>query len=230
MAIAAAVLILIGLAVFMQVYQVKLSVPAGEHLSINLPDNSKVRLNAQSELTYKPLIWKFSRKIRFEGEAYFEVKPGKKFSVISAKGTTMVMGTSFNILSRGSNYLVTCITGKVKVVENRLKNEIILNPKEKAELNPDGTFNVQSNINVNQIISWLENNFGFTSVPLRRVFEEIERQYGIVIKYYSPNEYTYTGTFNRGSSLETTLEIVCRPFNLQFARKSEKVYEITEKN
>jgi len=116
------------------------------------------------------------------------------------------------------------------VVENRLKNEIILNPKEKAELNPDGTFNVQSNVNVNQTISWLENHFGFTSVSLRRVFEEIERQYGIVIKYYSPNEYTYTGTFNRGSSLETTLEIVCRPFNLQFVRKSEKVYEITEKN
>ncbi len=99
MAIAAAVLILIGLAVFMQVYQVKLSVPAGKHLSLNLPDNSKVRLNAQSELTYKPLIWKFSRKIKFEGEAYFEVKHGKKFSVISAKGTTMVMGTSINILS-----------------------------------------------------------------------------------------------------------------------------------
>lgn len=228
-AVAAVALILIGLAVFMQLYTVTINVPAGKHLSINLPDKSKVRLNSMSQMTYKPLVWKFSRKINFEGEAFFEVKAGKKFMVISAKGTTLVMGTSFNIFSRGSDYLVTCVTGKVKVIENQLKNEIILNPREKAELKPDGTFDVQSGINVEQSISWLEKRFSYTSAPLQLVFDEIGRQYGIVINYFGGNEYRYTGTFSRSSSLETTLNVVCKPFNLQFARKSENVYVVTEK-
>jgi ferric-dicitrate binding protein FerR (iron transport regulator) len=227
-AVAAAVLILTGLAVFMQLYTIHVNVPAGKHLSISMPDNSKVRINAQSDLSYKPLTWRFSRKIKFEGEAYFEVKPGKKFEVISAKGTTMVMGTSFNVFSRGSNYLVTCVTGKVKVIENQLKNEIILNPKEKAELKPDGTFDIQSGINISQTISWLENRFSFTSVPLRQVFEEIGRQYDIVISYQAGIDYGYTGTFNRSSSVETTLNVVCKPFNLQFTRQSKNKYVVSE--
>ncbi len=228
MAVAAAALILIGLAVFMQLYTVKVSVPAGKHLSINLPDKSNVRLNAQTELSYKPLIWKFSRKMKFEGEAYFDVKPGKKFMVVSAKGTTMVMGTSFNIFSRGANYHVTCVTGKVRVIENQSKNDIILNSHEKAELKPDGTFNLQSGVNIEHTISWLDNRFSFTAVPLRQVFEEIERQYGIVISCHTDNEYSYTGTFNRSSSVETTLNVVCKPFNLQFTRKTENIYVVTE--
>ena len=32
---------------------------------------------------------------------------------------TVVLGTSFNIYSRNTNYQVTCVTGKVRVIENQ---------------------------------------------------------------------------------------------------------------
>ncbi len=116
---AAAVALLVGISVLMQVYTKTITIPAGQHSHILLRIMSHVRLNAQTTLSYKPLLWKFSRKVSLEGEAYFEVQKGKKFEVISTNGKTVVLGTSFNIYSRNNNYQVTCVTGKVRVTRNQ---------------------------------------------------------------------------------------------------------------
>ena len=79
----------------------------GSHLAVTLPDGSKVNLNADSRLTYKPYQWIISRNVELEGEAFFEVKQGKRFSVKSNQNKVNVLGTSFNIFSRPGNYRVT---------------------------------------------------------------------------------------------------------------------------
>lgn len=227
LAMAAAFALLVGIPILMQVYTKSLTVPSGQHSDILLPDQSRVRLNAQTTVTYKPLKWKFSRHVRLEGEAFFEVEPGKKFEVISVNGKTVVMGTSFNIYSRNNLYQVTCVTGKVRVTESKGKAEVIILQGQKAALNPLGSLEVQSGVNANQILSWLENKLSFTSVPLKQVFEEIGRQYGIIILIPENLENMYTGTFNRQTSIEQTLNLVCKPFDLKFSRNSKDEYIIT---
>lgn len=227
LAMAAVFTLLIGISVFMQLYTKTINIPAVQHHNIYLPDNSLVHLNAQSVLSYKPLLWKFSRHVRFEGEAYFEVQQGKKFEVISSNGKTIVLGTSFNIYSRNNEYQVTCISGNVKVLERIGKKEVLLHPGQKAELSPGGIFEVKSNVNTDQTLSWLANRFSFTSEPLSKVFEEIARQYGIKISIPGDINNTYTGTFMRSTSVEHVLNLVCRPFNLEFTRKSEDEYIIS---
>ncbi len=37
-------------------------------------------------------------------------------------------------------------------------------------------------------------------------------------------ENTYTGTFRRNTSIEQALNLVCKPFNLKFSRKSKDEY------
>ena len=76
----------------------------------------------------------FSRKVSLEGEAFFEVNPGKKFEVVSKFGKTIVLGTSFNIYSRNSSYQVTCMTGKVKVIENTGRNEVSSAPRANSSI------------------------------------------------------------------------------------------------
>ncbi len=230
MAIAAAFTLLVGLTVAMQFYKKTIEVPAGQHSSILLPDNSKVRLNAQSILTYKPLLWIFSRKVSLEGEAFFEVNPGKKFEVTSTYGKTAVLGTSFNIYSRKNSYQVTCVTGKVRVTESRGDNEVVILPGQRALLNPTGDLDVQTGINTEQTILWLENKLSFTSVHLQLVFEEIGRQYDVVIQIPGDIENIYTGTFMRNSSVEQALDMVCKPFNLKFSQQSQDEYIITRNN
>jgi len=224
---AATLAILVGMTILMQLYTKTFTVPAGQHGSIMLPDHSHVRLNAQTTITYKPILWVFSRKVSLEGEAFFEVIPGKKFAVTSKSAKTVVMGTSFNIYSRNGNYQVTCVSGKVKVIENQGKNEVVILQGQNAALNQQGILNIQTGISIEQTISWLEYKLSFTSVPLQQVFEEIERQYGIVIQIPGDLTNTYTGTFKRSSSVEQTLNLICKPFNLKFSQQSKNEYIIT---
>jgi len=95
LALAATLLLLVGLAMVLRFYSAKIQTPAGEHLVFVLPDGSEVNLNASSSITYHPWWYRFSREINFEGEAFFTVKKGRPFSVNSKTGTTEVLGDEF---------------------------------------------------------------------------------------------------------------------------------------
>jgi transmembrane sensor len=230
MAAAAVIALLIGITAFMQFYTRKIRIPAGQHSSIYLPDNSKVTLNAQSVLSYKPLSWWYSRSVKLEGEAYFEVQKGKKFVVTSDFGKTFVLGTSFNIYSRSDNYQVTCISGIVKVMDRAGRKEVILDAGQKAALNPAGIMEVHTEIDTEQTLSWTINLFSFTSVPAKHVFEEIARQYDITISVPEYIDKIYTGAFKKSTSPGDVLNLVCRPLNLTYIRKSQNEYVISGKN
>ena len=229
LAIAAAIALFVGLGLFMQLYTKTMGMPAGEHGFVFLSDDSKIHLNAQTSITYKPLLYflNFSRKVRFEGEAYFEVEPGKKFEVVSDKGKTAVLGTSFNIYSRNNDYEVTCVTGKVMVTETQNNKTIILNPGQQAALNSNGLLDVYSGVNTEQTISWLRNVLNFTSMPLPKVFEEVGRQYGVEIHFPGDLDNIYTGTFQKSTNVETVLNLICKPFNLKYTRTSNDEYIIS---
>ena len=68
--------------------------------------------------------------------------------------------------------------------------------------------------------------FSFKARPLRLVFDEIERQYGVDIVLQGEGNYLYTGYFSRNKPVEEVLELVCKPFGLTFARNSEKSFEV----
>jgi ferric-dicitrate binding protein FerR (iron transport regulator) len=119
------------------------------------------------------------------------------------------------------------VTGKVRVTESKGNTEVIILQGQKAVLNPLGSLEVKSGVNANEILSWLENKLSFTSVPLKQVFEEIGRQYGITLLIPEDLDNMYTGTFNRQTSIEQALNLVCKPFNLKFSRHSKDEYIIT---
>jgi transmembrane sensor len=229
-AAAAVLILLVGISVFMQLYTKTLSISPGQHGSIYLPDKSQVKINAQSTLSYKPMLWVFSRRVKFEGEAYFEIQKGKRFIVASDVGRTTVLGTSFNIYSRNDQYQVTCISGTVKVEEKTYDSEVVLNAGQQAKLDLRGALQVSSGINAEQTLSWMSNRFSFTSVPVKQVFEEVARQYDITISLQKDIDKTYTGTFNKSKSPDTVLDLVCRPLNLTFIRKSRNEYFISRSN
>ena len=224
-AVAASILLLIGAGTFMRFYQIKVETPAGKHQLAQLPDGSSINLNAESSLKYHPYWWRFNREIEFEGEGYFEVEKGKKFTVISTKGTTQVLGTSFNIFARNEVYKVTCITGSVKVT-SKTNDSVVLKPNSKAEIKVNGSISVQHNIETYPEIAWKNNIFLFTAVPIREVFYEIERQFGITIKTNVDSYALYTGNFSRDLDAEQVLSYVCPALGLDYSRTSAKEYVI----
>ena len=225
-AVAASLVILMGFTSVLRFYKQTVECLPGEQLSLVLPDGSNVELNAGSELAYFPYWWRFSRHLELNGEAFFDVRKGKRFEVVSERGKTRVLGTSFNVLSRDEHYQVTCFSGNVKVVSRDYKNSVVLEPNQLVILDESGKLLVQDSEGSNRVFNLPGNSFMFTTVPLSEVLEEIERQYNVSIDTPEIFDYSYTGNFERLKSVEMVLSLICKPFGLIFVEVSENHYRI----
>ena len=80
-----------------------------------------------------------------------------------------------------------------------------------------------------QVLAWKENKFHFTARPLPEVFEELERQYNIVVRLEAPEqaERTYTGHFNLSSDPEEALNLICEPFGFTFVKQATGSYLVS---
>ncbi|MEA4867982.1 hypothetical protein SDC9_54487 [bioreactor metagenome] len=198
----------------------------GEKRAITLPDGSKVVLNSQSEIRYKPVLWIVDRSLHLKGEAYFDVEKGKNFDVMTDNGTVSVLGTSFNVYSRDKDFCVTCYTGKVAV--NIPADQIVLVNNSRVEIS-EGSIKESTSGKFVKSNSWTGDRFFFLSVDLAKVFQEIERQYDIDIKIEGELDFRYTGNFDKLENPRDLLEIVTTPFGLTFFEK-DNVFVIKSMN
>ena len=106
----------------------------GEQLAFNLPDGSKIQLNAGSKISHKRFFWNSNRTLELDGEAYFEVEKGEKFSVNTDYGTVSVLGTKFNVKSRTKTFEVNCFEGAVRFDKKDTKEYKVLYQNDRITL------------------------------------------------------------------------------------------------
>ncbi|MEA1876370.1 MAG: FecR domain-containing protein [Bacteroidota bacterium] len=227
-AVAAILILLISTGLFLRFFERQLESAYGEHLTHQLPDGSVIELNSGSSLSYHPFWWRFERSLSFEGEGYFIVQKGTKFSVESDLAATQVLGTSFTIYSRDNDYQVTCHTGKVQVFAFNSETSAVLSPNQIARLESDGNLELSSQEALPDPMPWKNMIFEFTGTPLKDVLDEIQRQYDVIVNYPDKLNHFYTGGINANRDLTTTLNLVCKPFKITFEKISEGEYKIFE--
>lgn len=226
-AIAAILVLMVGIPAFMRFYTTTVATSYGERAQVTLPDGSKVQLNAVTEVSYHPYWWQYSRKVELEGEAYFDVEKGNKFTVVSEFGRTTVLGTTFNIFAREDSYEVACFSGLVKVDND--KESVYVNPGEQAISIINNGFEVNNVSEYKEIMSWRNHEYYFTNKAIKAVFSELELQYNIFINtenISAIDTLSYTGNFKRDLGIENILNLVCKPFGLEFEKTGEKEYQI----
>ncbi len=225
-AAAAMVMVLVGSSLFLKYYSVAFTTSLGEQKIASLPDGSKVYLNQGTTLSYAPYWWFMDREVHLEGEAFFEVEKGAKFSVESQNGMTQVLGTSFNIYAKDTDYEVYCKTGKVSVRSQDIQQ--IIYPGELVTLT-HGNLQVQE-APENQVISWRLHRFIFNTTPLNKVIQDIERQYFVTVEldFNAPLNYHYTGLFERSITVDEALEIICFSLNLHYSKTGKNAYTISQ--
>ncbi|PIQ48820.1 MAG: iron dicitrate transport regulator FecR [Cytophagales bacterium CG12_big_fil_rev_8_21_14_0_65_40_12] len=228
--IAASIILFLTFGLFARLYTKTVEVGAGELSSHTLPDGSIVHLNAVSGIHYNPYWWRFNREVGLEGEAFFEVEKGERFTVISKLGSTQVLGTKFNIYARGNAYEVFCESGKVQVSDSQLAKVILL-PGEFAEIKADKVVKSTEVVQSSTILAWRRGQFMYNTTPFAKVFSDLERQYDVKIQMEDQSIATenYTGIFERPERLEDALQIICLGFDLTFERKTDGSYLIKKK-
>lgn len=190
-------------------------------ISINLPDQSDVKLSPQSLLSYDSSTWTEERRLSLSGEAFFEVEKGKTFEVTTEELIITVLGTSFNVDAKNENPNVTCFTGQVKVTSTADNSSIIINPNEKATLTPEGL--IKKSYAHKIFIPWMEEDMSFTAAPLSQVFKAIEAAYQVSISYPEEvSEDLISATFPKGT-LEESLYNITWPNELSYQIKEDKV-------
>lgn len=194
---------------------IQLEVPRGTHMAHQLPDNSQVELNAESSLAYSKKGWGEERLVKLNGEAFFQVKKGSRFVVETPLGEVEVLGTSFNVYQRGDNFRVKCLTGAVQVTSNQGNINQILKPGEFINWNPAAGKN-NDDFDTSTQETWWNGTYQFDEVPLREVFEELERQYDIQVEVDPSHVREIWNGYFTGSDLQKALEAVCWTNNLTF--------------
>lgn len=197
---------------------------AGQTKTVVLPDQSVMILNASSTVEYAD-DWSDKRVLKLEGEAFFEVKKGSNFSVITPSGIVEVLGTSFDVFARQEKFRVECFTGKVRVSSGVGKVEIT--PGYAAELS-NGALDI-SGFDSNES-DWRKGEFHLKSEPFMHVVNEIERQYNVRIQCNDiPENALPTVYFTKDiTPIEDVLNQLCKPFNLTFERSADNVINISK--
>lgn len=227
--IAASLLLLaVAATAFSRFYTQTVSTAALKIADVELPDGSLVKLNENSQLSYHPYWWWANRSLEFEGEAFFEVQKGSQFSVVSNKGTTTVLGTSFNINTRKQHYQVFCKTGKVQVTSG--PQLVVLEPGHMAQLASSGELTKTTSSLNNNVLQWTNGLFHFENTVLMDVFNQLESHYGVAIKTHRGVDLytTCTAVFTRPSTAYQALETLCISNSLQLEQVSETEFFISK--
>lgn len=205
---------IIGIAVYFFLFQDKattIETVAGEKTEVLLPDASEVTLNALSKLEYRDKDWEGDRAINLEGEAFFKVSKGGQFQVITSAGTVSVLGTQFNVKQRGDYFEVYCYEGRVLVATDSIEEKLLAGDKIQVL---EGVFSRGKHLI--DAPQWLKNSSRFVNVPIREVFDEMERQYGISIRSENiSNNLRFTGGFIHDNLKNALIEVTV-PLNLHF--------------
>ena len=182
----------------------------GKKATFLLPDNSKVVLNAGSEIKYKKWNWENNRKLELDGEAYFKVAKGKKFEVTTVLGKVVVLGTQFNVKVRKDRLDVTCFEGKVLVKYQEKK--LILSPGQVVYFE-DGK-QISTTV-ASAKPEWMGNTIAFNKENLRNILDEIQRQYDVSIEVKTKySSALFTGKIP-SNNLDVALQIITTTYHLE---------------
>lgn len=177
----------------------------------NLPDGSSIHLNANTHIEYDKDFTE-NRNVSLDGEAFFEVQKGETFTVRTNNGDVTVLGTSFNVFSRGNNLSVSCKTGKVKVDTGA---ENILLPGEQIIFIKDQLLEANS-IDTHNIASWRDGESIFKSRPLSEVIQAITAQYDYDLNGNNLDlTQRFTGSFIH-DDIDKALRMVFLPMGISY--------------
>lgn len=216
--IAALFAIILSAGLWMYSQNMNFETRQNEQLAFKLPDNSEVRLNENSSVSYNKFFFYFNRNIDMRGEAYFIVTKGKKFSVLTSTHKISVLGTRFVVYEKDT-FNVVCYEGKV-LVES-------LNSNQKKVLTKGRSFNSDTIIKENQP-QWISHKYVFNNSSLYDVISAIEKEYKISIQNKEICQgLVFTGYFP-ANDLNTALEIVLGPYNMIWEQISPKCYKLNK--
>jgi transmembrane sensor len=188
-----------------------LKTPKGGQYRLELPDGSRVWLNAASSLKFPTAFIGKERRVELSGEAYFEVvkNTSQPFFVTVNKANIAVLGTSFNVMAYADEASIktTLLEGAVKV--SKADAFSVLKPGEQSMLEPNGNMQVIEKADVDLAVAWKNGLTSFKSADIKTIMRQVERWYDVEVVYNGdiPTR-SFTGDIPRDANLSELLRLL----------------------
>lgn len=203
-----------------------ITVPPGQRVNLSLADGTKVCLNAGSTLTYPSLFGENTRKVKLNGEAFFEVSPDEErpFIVHTHACDVEVLGTKFNVdaYDKENTFSAALMEGRIKVKNNTYPSHVVhLSPDHKVTLS-EGNLMV-SNISDYDVYRWKDGLICFKNLDFIHLMKRIEKYYGIelVVENPSLSTHSFSGTFRISDGIENLLRVLQKDVDYRYTRSED---------
>lgn len=164
-----------------------LKTPNGGTYQLELPDGTRVWLNAASSIEFPSAFNGQAREVTITGEAYFEVvhNAKKPFIVRSGKAVIRDIGTRFNVMAYSDESVkkVTLQEGAVEVSREGHSQKQLLKPGQQVQVSSAGTFTLIKHMDADAAIAWKEGRFNFQDASLQEVMHQLARWYDVDVIY-----------------------------------------------
>lgn len=199
--------------------------PKGGQFQINLPDGTKVWLNAASSLKLPMVFGANERSVEITGEVYFEVaKHDVPFRVKTDDQIIEVLGTHFNVNAYPEESAVrtSLLEGSVSISTRSRK--VVLKPGEQAVLSRKlGELNVL-NIRPEDEVAWKNGYFNFNGESIEAVMNKIARWYDVDVEYHKDFvDQEYIGTVSRFEDVKKVLKMLELTGTVRFDVKGRRI-------
>lgn len=193
---------------------------------IQLPDGSKIWLNADSKLRYPEVFKGRTREIYLNGEAFFDVakNPDHPFIIHLANGTVQVLGTSFNIRAYDNESVVetSVATGRIAFIPKyrtprKIQDTVFLASDHKASYTFTKEELTTSVTSGKEDKAWTEGRLIFRGMTMEQIAIELERNFGkkVVFLDEGPKAFVFTGSF-ANNSLDEIMYYLTRSKNFNY--------------
>ena len=209
-----------------------LSTPRGGQYQVNLPDGTKVWLNATTTLKFPVVFNKNERRVELNGEAYFEVNPissskgsAKKipFLVISHGQKIEVLGTHFNVNAYADepNIKTTLLEGSVKVINSNAQQSAVLKPGQQSVVDNEITV---TDVDATQAIDWQQGYFTFDNESVESIMRKISRWYNVSVTYQGNIRHRkFGGRISKFENVSQILQIMEKTKVIHFKIEERRI-------
>ena len=195
---------------------------------ITLSDNSKITLNYNSKVIYSEEFGTKNRDIFLEGEAFFTVTANKDlpFIIHTDQAITEVVGTEFNLKSRGekTQLIVTegIVTFESKAVENA--SVTVLAGQEGVILGRTKPIVTKSTSESSIRLSWMKKQLIFKDAKFADIIIELNAIFNSSIQFTDDIEdLKVTAVIKYDKSLKDVLENLSESLDLKLVFDSKNI-------
>jgi transmembrane sensor len=187
--------------------------PIGGEYQVELPDGTKVWLNADSYLEFPSKFANNERRVFAKGELYFDVAHNKEWPfIVETKGMSLkVLGTEFNVRAYEDEEKIvsTLVEGSV-LVSNSLGEKIKLSPGYQVAINQSDHAMIDAKANIEAVTAWKNGRFIFNDRRIENIMYDLTKWYDVKVFFgnSSVKDVRFSVDVPRYGKIEDILKLI----------------------